>query len=114
MKRVLPTADVTGYEEHLPQLTLPDPGDRRVLQHLGRKVGKIPCHYVGSTHHISAQNPDEFLIDLYGAAPQATIAVVENARKNLRKTAPTAAEYIHALKRQKLTRFATLLRLSRQ
>ena len=49
-------------------------------------------------------------MDLYTAAPDATIAVVENARKNLKKTAPTVAEFIDALDRQKLTRFATLLR----
>ena len=31
MKRVLPTADVAGYEKHIPELTLPDLGDRHVL-----------------------------------------------------------------------------------
>ncbi len=118
MKRVLPTADVSGYEKHIQQLTLPDPGDRHVLAAAiaGRashivtwNLADFPAEGL-APHHVSAQNPDDLLMDLYTAAPDATIAVVENARKNLKKTAPTVAEFIDALDRQKLTRFATLLR----
>jgi hypothetical protein len=31
MNDVLPTAMVTGYEEHIPKVTLPDPNDRHVV-----------------------------------------------------------------------------------
>jgi PIN domain len=118
MKRVLPTADVTGYEKHIPQLALPDPGDRHVLAAAiaGRASNIVTWNLADfpakalAPHHVSAQNPDDFLMDLYAAAPDAVIAVAENARKNLKKTAPTVTEFIHALERQKLTRFATLLR----
>lgn len=118
MKRVLPTADVTGYEKHVPQLTLPDLGDRHVLAAAiaGRashivtwNLADFPAEAL-APYHVSAQNPDDFLMDLYATAPGATIAVVENARKNLKNTAPTVTEFIDALDRQKLTRFATLLR----
>ncbi len=117
MKRVLPAADVTGYEKHIEQLTLPDPDDRHVL------AAAIACrasHIVTwnltdfpaealAQHHISAQNPDDFLMDLYQAASDAVIAVAANARLNLRKSVPTSAEFIDALVRQRLTRFAAVL-----
>ncbi len=118
MKRVLPTADVAGYEKHISGLTLPDLGDRHVLAAAiaGRashivtwNLADFPAEAL-APHHVSAQNPDDFLMDLYTAAPDATIAAAESARKNLKMTAPTVTEFIDALDRQKLTRFATLLR----
>ncbi len=47
-------------------------------------------------------------MDLYAAAPDVAIVVADNARKNLKTTAPTVTDFI-ALERQKLTRFAALL-----
>ena len=41
--------------------------------------------------------------------PDATTAVVENARQNLKKTAPIVTKFIDALDRQKLIRFVALL-----
>ncbi len=118
MKQALPTADVRGYEGHIPQVTLPDPGDRHVLAaaiagHASHIVTWNLADFPGKAlapHHVTAQNPDDFLMDLYAAAPDATMAVAENARKNLKRTAPTAAEFSDALERQGLARFASLLR----
>jgi hypothetical protein len=31
MKRAVPSADVTGYQRHIPAITLPDPDDRHVV-----------------------------------------------------------------------------------
>ena len=108
MKRVLPAADVTDYEKHIPQLTLPDPGDRHVL---AAAIAGCASHIVTwnladfpaetlTPHHVSAQNPDDFLMDLYAAAPDVTVAAAENARKNLKKTEPTVTEFIDALERK--------------
>ncbi len=117
MKRVLPTADVIGYENLIPKLTLPDPGDRHVVAvAIAARASRIvtwnladfPANAL-APYHVSAQNPDDFLMDLYAAAPDATIAVAENARRNLKKTTPTVSEFIRALDRQRLTRFASLL-----
>jgi hypothetical protein len=118
MKRVLPAAGVTDYEKHIPQLRLPDPGDRHVL---AAAIAGCASHIVTwnladfpaetlTPHHVSAQNPDDFLMDLYAAAPDVTVAAAENARKNLKKTEPTVTEFIDALEREKLTRFSALLR----
>jgi predicted nucleic acid-binding protein len=96
MKRVLPTADVTGFEKHISQLTLPDPDDRHVLAAaiaarasliVTWNLADFPAKAL-APHHVSAQNPDDFLMDLYAAAPGATIAAAENARKNLKRTTP--------------------------
>lgn len=118
MKRVLPGADVTDYDHLIPNLTLPDPDDRHVL---AAAIKGGASHIVSwnlkdflssalAPHHLIAQNPDGFLMGLYAAAPDATIAVAANARKNLIKTTPTVAEFIDTLEQQKLTRFGAVLR----
>lgn len=118
MKRVLPAANVTGYEKHIEQLTLPDPDDRHVL---AAAIAGGASHVVTwnltdfparalAPHHVFAQNPDDFLMALHRATPDAVIAVAANARHNLRKSVPTGAEFIDALARQRLTQFAAVLR----
>jgi hypothetical protein len=31
MKQAVPSADVAGYQQHIPTITLPDPDDRHVV-----------------------------------------------------------------------------------
>ncbi len=51
-------------------------------------------------------SPDAFLMDLYAAAPDLVIAAAAGARANLRESAHSAADFVDALRRQKLKRFA--------
>jgi len=118
MRRALPDADVHGYEPRIPNLTLPDPNDRHVL------AAAIECgaeiiltfnlkHFPTDSlapFGIVARNPDEFLCELYLADAEAIEAVVDAARRNLSKTEPSKAEFIDALERQMLVKFAWLLR----
>ena len=118
MKRALPDADVRNYEHRIASLTLPDPGDRHVLaaaiesgaetiltfnvRHFSADVLAGVC--------LTAKEPDPFLCNLYDADPEAMLAVVDDARVNLSRTAPSGPEFIAAIERQRLTIFASRLR----
>ena len=120
MKRALPDADVRDYEHRVASLTLPDPGDRHVLaaaiesgaetiltfnvKHFSADVLAGDC--------LTAKEPDPFLCDLYDADPEAMLAVVDDARANLSRTAPSKPEFIAAIERQRLKDFAARLRRS--
>ncbi|MBU6298746.1 MAG: PIN domain-containing protein [Alphaproteobacteria bacterium] len=118
MKQVLPAANVTSYEKYIPQLTLPDLDDCHILAAaiagsatliVTWNLADFPTEAL-VPYHVTALNPDDFLMDLYRMAPDAMIVAVANARKNLRKTAPNVAAFIDALERQKLTHFSVVLR----
>ncbi|MBB3149789.1 hypothetical protein FHS21_006243 [Phyllobacterium trifolii] len=113
MNAVLPDATVSGYENLIPGIALPDPDDRHVVaaairagasQIVTWNVRDFPSKEL-SKHGLARKTPDQFLIDLYSQWPEAVLAVTANARRNLRKTGLSAAEFIVSLKRQKLTRF---------
>ncbi len=118
MKQVLPNADVTGYERLISGLTLPDPSDRHVLaaaitagaSHIVTwNLSDFPSAIL-APHGITASTPDDFLVELYRAVPDATISMAANARRNLRTTIPSVPEFIEAIEAQQLVRFGALLR----
>ncbi len=110
MKAVLPDADVVGYETLIPGLSLPDLDDRHVLA--AAIVGKASVIVTWNLkdfpaaalrpHGITCVSPDEFLIRLHALAPEALIASIRRARQNLRKTIPSAEEFLAAIERQGL------------
>ena len=113
MNAVVPHAIVSGYENLIPGIALPDPDDRHVVAAAVRagasqivtwNVRDFPSKEL-SKHGLAKKTPDQFLIDLYSQWPEAILAVTANARRNLRKTGLSAAEFIVSLKRQRLTRF---------
>ena len=118
MKRVLPEADVRGYEHRIAGLTLPDPGDRHILAAaIEAQAGLILTfnlkHFpseILKPFGLTAQDPDSFLCDLLAADPEPVVAVVDAARLNLSRTAPPTDAFIDALARQRLVGFAARLR----
>jgi hypothetical protein len=121
MKRVLPEADVRGYEHRIAGLTLPDAGDRHILAAaIEARAGLIltfnlkhfPSESLGP-FGLTAQHPDAFLCDLLAADPETVFAVVDAARLNLSRTAPPSDAFIEALARQRLVSFAARLRQRR-
>lgn len=117
MKRAVPSADVAGYRPHLSAITLPDPDDRHVVAAAiaGRasvivtwNLKDFPASEL-SRHGLTAQSPDAFACDLYAAAPMLVVASVKRARANLRKSRPTAAQYLQILAARGLVRFAAAL-----
>lgn len=122
MKRVLPEADVGGYEHRIAELTLPDPDDRHVLAAaieagadviLGFNLRDFPPEAL-APHGILAEDADAFLCTPHATDPDAIVAVVDAARLNLSRTAPSAEQFARVLERQRLVNFATRLRSRRK
>lgn len=118
MDKAAPNALVRGYEQLIPDLTLPDPDDRHVLAaaiQAGASV-IVTCNLADFPSHIleafdiEAQHPDEFILHLLGVAPSLVLEAAENHRKSLKKPPMTLEEYISALELQGLVRTAAALR----
>ena len=108
---------VTGYEDLIPGLQLPDPDDRHVLAAAIRGQADVivtmnlrdfPADVVGA-FGIEAQHPDEFVLHLLDLAPGLVIAAAETHRQSLKNPPKTASEYLESLERQGLTQTATAL-----
>ena len=117
MDRVLPDANVTGHLVHVPTITLPDPDDRHVVAAAIEARASVivtwnlrdfPAAALRS-FGLRKSSPDAFLMDLYAAAPDLVIAAAAGARANLRESAHSAADFVDALRRQKLKRFAEVV-----
>lgn len=117
MERVLPQARVTGYEARIAAITLPDPGDRHVVAAAAEagasvivtwNVRDFPAAEL-RRHGLRKLTPDRFLTALYEANPDAVVASIENARRNLNLTRVSEATYLDALQRQRLNRFVLAL-----
>ncbi len=109
---------VTGYEDLIPGLRLPDPNDRHVLAAAIRGQADVivtmnlrdfPAHVVGE-FGIEAQHPDEFVLHLLDLAPGAVIGAAAEHRKSLKSPPKTAADYLDALERQQLIQSVSALR----
>jgi predicted nucleic acid-binding protein len=109
---------VTGYEDLIPGLHLPDPDDRHVLAAAIRghadvivtmNLRDFPSDTIGS-YGIEAQHPDEFVLHLLDLAPGAVVAAAQNHRHSLKNPPRTVAEYLETLERQGLTQTVSVLR----
>jgi len=109
---------VTGYEDLIPGLHLPDPNDRHVLAAAIRGQADVivtmnlrdfPAQIVNQLG-IEAQHPDEFVLHLFDLAPGAVLAAAAEHRGALKNPPKTATEYLDALERQQLTQSAFALR----
>lgn len=119
LERVLPGADVPGWERRLPEVPdLPDPDDRHVVAAalaapapviLTLNLRDFPVALLAPLG-IRAAHPDGFLSGLHDADPEAVRASVEAAHANLSRSAPGFGAFLDALERQGLPAFAARLR----
>ena len=109
---------VTGYEDLIPGLRLPDPNDRHVLAAAIRGQANVivtmnlrdfPADVVGA-FGIETQHPDEFVLHLLDLAPGAVMAAAESHRQSLKNPPCTMDEYLETLGRQGLAKSASALR----
>lgn len=109
---------VTGYEDLIESLTLPDPDDRQVLAAAIRADAEVivtfnlkdfPADMLAS-HNIEAQHPDEFLVSLFDAAPGPVCGAVKRQRDGLRNPPKTAEELLATLESQGLVQTVSRLR----
>lgn len=109
---------VTGYEDLVPGLNLPDPDDRHVLAAaivasanviVTVNVRDFP-HDVLAPFGLDAQHPDEFVLHLLDLAPGIVAAAARNHRESLKNPPKTVDEYLDTLEAQGLTQTVSVLR----
>lgn len=95
MDRHAEDALVTGYEDLIEGLHLPDPNDRHVLAAairgradviVTRNVRDFPADVLGP-FGVDAQHPDEFIVHLLDLAPGLVIEAARRHRESLRNPA---------------------------
>lgn len=110
---------VTGHEEMIDSLTLPDADDRHVLAaaiQVGAEVivtfnlRDFPSDAMAG-YGIEAIHPDEFLVSLFDAAPGPVCSAVKRQREGLRNPPKTAVELLDTLEALGLVHAVSRLRL---
>jgi predicted nucleic acid-binding protein len=109
---------VTGYEDLIPGLQLPDPSDRHVLAAAIRgradvivtvNLRDFPAEILAE-FEIEAQHPDEFVLHLLDLAPGIVAEAARNHRESLKNPPKTIDEYLNALESLGLTQTVSVLR----
>jgi hypothetical protein len=121
MDQALPDACVSGYEELIEGLTLPDVDDRHVLAAAIRCNASVivtfnqkdfPCAAL-APFGIEAQHPDEFVDNLFGLDLAAVVAAAQRQRKQLKLPPIDVGTYLDLLVRQGLVKSSKALTLYR-
>jgi predicted nucleic acid-binding protein len=110
MNQAVPDCLVTGYEELIDNLSLPDPDDRHVLAAAIRcqagvivtfNLDDFPTDIIGR-YGIEAQHPDEFIGHLLDLDPAAVCNVARLQRQALKNPPKSPKEFLDTLLRQGL------------
>lgn len=109
---------VTGFEDLIDAVTLPDPGDRHVLAAAIRSGADVIVtfnlkHYPASAlakYGIEAQHPDEILSYQLDLASNLVCAAAKRHRASLRKHPKTVEDYLATLEAQGLAQTVAGLR----
>lgn len=118
MNAAIPDALVTGYEDLIPGLCLPDPGDRHVLAAAIRSGAQVivtanlddfPAAQL-LEYSIEAQHPDEFVGHLLDLAPGAVLSVISEQAADLRNPPRSVAELLDTLQGNGLVQTVARLR----
>lgn len=118
MDRAILDCLVTGYEDLIPSLNLPDPDDRHVLAAaiIGRadvivtyNLKDFPYSAL-KVYNVEAQHPDVFIRHVLDLDTAIALSAVRNHRASLKKPPKTVEEYIGTLSRQGLPETVTFLR----
>ena len=109
---------VTGYEDLIPSLQLPDPNDRHVLAAALRgradvivtaNLRDFPSSILAPLG-IEAQHPDEFILHLLDLSPGLVTKAAQDHRQSLKRPAMDVDVYLTTLERQGLTLTVSVLR----
>ena len=109
---------VTGYEDLIPGLQLPDPNDRHVLAAAIRgradvivtaNLRDFPAETLAE-FEIEAQHPDEFVMHLLDLAPGIVVEAARNHRESLKNPPKSIDEYLSAIEKLGLTQTVSVLR----
>jgi hypothetical protein len=109
---------VTGYEDLIPALSLPDPDDQHVLAAAIRAGADVIvtanlADFPAATlkqYGMEAQHPDEFINHLLSVAPTTVCGAARKQRDGLKKPPLTVEQYLASLERQGLAQTVAALR----
>jgi hypothetical protein len=109
---------VTGYEDLIPVLQLPDPKDRHILAAaiVGRCDAIVTCNLkdfpepVMARYGIDLKHPDDFLSDHLKLAQGVFCSCVQKIRRRLKNPPYSIDEYLDILTRNGLVATASELR----
>ena len=112
---------ISGFEDLVLNIQLPDPDDRHVVAaaiHGGANVIltanlKDFPHSALSPHGLSAEHPDTFLARLFVAVPSAFLEAVDRVRARLRNPPISVDDHLDALRRAGLPATANALQEGR-
>ncbi len=107
----VPDALVTGYEDLISALVLPDPDDRHVLAAAIRSHAQVIVTFnlkdfpesALSKYGVEAMHPDRFIEHLIDLHLSDVLTAAKRQRASLRNPAKTAEEYLDTLAIQGLT-----------
>jgi predicted nucleic acid-binding protein len=109
---------VTGFEELIDAVNLPDPDDRHVLAAAIRagagvivtgNLKHFPKEELGK-YGIEAQHPDDFVMHLIDLAPSVVCSAAKKQRESLKKPPLTVEQFLTSLERQGLAQTVAALR----
>ena len=98
---------VSGFEDLLPAIRLPDPDDRHVVAAAVRgeadviltaNIKDFPASAL-APHELEAEHPDDFLVRLYREAPSRFREALERVRSRLRNPPFSPRQHLDALRR---------------
>ncbi len=109
---------VTGFENLIEGLNLPDPSDRHVLAAaiksgadliVTRNLKDFPLNEL-EPYGIEARHPDTFMTHLFHQAPRAVAEAAQEHRASLKRPPKSVDQYLETLERQGLIRTVGELR----
>lgn len=118
MNRAVMDCLVSGYEDLIDGLDLPDRDDRHILAAAIRSranaivtfnLDDFPSRIL-SKYDVEAQHRDEFLHHQFGLDQAQIIMAAQKIRKRLKNPPKTAEEYLDILEAQRLPHFVAALR----
>ena len=118
MRRAFPDANVTGFEDLIPSLRLPDPDDRHVLaaailggaaQIVTKNLRDFPTTALNQ-YDIEAVSPDGFLLNTLDLYPEITIQTIQQRAITLTRPAIGINGILQALEDSGAPEFASEVR----
>lgn len=118
MNRYAEECLVTGFEDLIPDLDLPDSNDRHVLAAaikadadviVTRNLRHFPDQGL-RPYGLHAQHPDSFIVALFAQMPGDVVAAAREHRASLRRPAKSVTDYLASLERQGLPQTVAALR----